>query len=108
MFVNKREHATAHLAIILPVEQPAHPVAALNVAAWVQEVCGLNPVLGVGLQAIKGYQHWAHVNADLMHARQLALMGPRQGSCTPSEMCNARLHQTLTWPFRKLLGHCGV
>jgi hypothetical protein len=51
MFVDKREHAPAHLAIILPVAEPAHPVAALNVAAWVEEVCGLNPVLGVHLQS---------------------------------------------------------
>jgi hypothetical protein len=44
------------LAIIGMVAEPAHPVAALNVAAWVDEVCGLNPVLGVQLQAIKGRQ----------------------------------------------------
>jgi hypothetical protein len=54
--------ATAHLAVILTVAQPAHPVTALDVAAWVEGVLGLNPVLGVGLQAVKFCRDKAHVN----------------------------------------------
>jgi hypothetical protein len=34
------EHATAYLAVVLPVAEPAHPVAALDVAAWVEGVWG--------------------------------------------------------------------
>jgi hypothetical protein len=60
--------ATAHLAIILPEAQPAHPVAALDVVAWVEEVCGLNPVLGVHLQAIKGR------HAAICHQVRLSLL----------------------------------
>jgi hypothetical protein len=41
--------ASAHLAIILPVAEPAHPVAALNVAARIEGVLRLDPVLGYHL-----------------------------------------------------------
>jgi hypothetical protein len=43
--------APAHLAVIGTVAKPAHPVAALNVAAWVEGALGWHPVLGVHLQA---------------------------------------------------------
>jgi hypothetical protein len=42
-----------HLAIILPVAEPAHPVAALNVAARVDGALSLKPVLGVHLQVVQ-------------------------------------------------------
>jgi hypothetical protein len=56
-FVHHNWAAAAYLAVILPVAEPAHPVAALNVAAWVEEVCGLNPVLGEHLQVINVVKH---------------------------------------------------
>jgi hypothetical protein len=40
----------SHQTSILAVAEPAHPVAALNVAACIYGVLGLNPMLGVHLQ----------------------------------------------------------
>jgi hypothetical protein len=102
IYVNRRQHATAHLAVISTEAKPAHPVAALDVAAWVEEVCGLNPVLGVHLQAVKCYQDRAHVHAYSMHARLSVLLGPRQASRASSEMCIAGVQQILTWPSSQL------
>jgi hypothetical protein len=91
-YVNDNWAAAAHLAVIGTVAQPAHPVAALNVAAWVEGVLGEHPVLGVHLQAVRSYRHKGQCTMYIERAGSVqtcvTVLGERQAS-NQTRACSA-------------------